>query len=101
MGAQRHKGLAYLGALLTMKTKATGNLSQLNVKQQETNLHSKMRRPLRTEKDSKDVALEKDTTLVKKEMKTVDLSRKEEPVLKNKAAWHSNNVIHCNRQLYM
>ena len=60
-----------------------------------------MRRPLKTEKDSKEVALEKDSTLVEKEIKTVDLSRKEEPILNNKAAWHSNNVIHCNRQLYI
>ena len=54
-----------------------------------------MRRPLRTEKDSKDVALEKDSTPVEKEIRTVDLSRKEEPVLKDKAAWHSNNGLHC------
>ena len=60
-------------------------------------MHSKMRRPLRMEKDSKDVALEKDSTPVEKEIRTVDLSRKEEPVLKDKAAWHSNNVIHCNK----
>ena len=60
-----------------------------------------MRRPLKTERDSKEVALEKDSTLVEKEIKTVDLSRKEEPILNNKAAWHSNNVIHCNRQLYI
>lgn len=53
------------------------------------------------EKDSKEVALEKDSTLVEKEIRTVDLSRKEELVLKDKAAWHSNNVIHCNRHLYI
>ena len=43
----------------------------------------------------------KERKLDGKEIKTVDLSRKEEPILNNKAAWHSNNVIHCNRQLYI